>query len=395
MVDHVIFHIGWRKSGTTSLQHWLSQNREMLRSEYNITYPMAASNINRHADYTPHHKLANQLNPAKTNGSELESIARACLSEASGIHNASRLGHGYDAILFSSEDFPEIVDMSRVRQFVQALGAKHVQVICYIREHLDYAVSNWKFLIKHNSWITFSKYIHDSDFLLNTQNNSNRVFEFLERWESIGDLYLDWYDRTTLKRGNIIDDFCAKIGIEDKVDSKIEENPSLGGNLLVFRAAEKLIAATGRQAQAFDVCPKGSAEKLQLLTENNLLCGLNQLENMVFRILEKPWSRERKKILSDPSQLEYLAKNHKRFNAAFFISDAAANYVRINSNFNRELFQRLEPPHFLNWESKTQLPDKENLDNDLEKICSSLGFRPSTSLVKLCRESEFIFKLDG
>ena len=146
MIDKLVLHIGRHKSGTSSLQHFLSTRREKLDWD-GILYPFAGS-TNRIA----HHALANACNPKQTDDSALTSIIRDLQKEISGHHHT---------VLISSEAFQNITELQRLYGLMDTLAPKKVRVICYVREHLDYAISGYRQLVQNQQhFMTFGTYAH-------------------------------------------------------------------------------------------------------------------------------------------------------------------------------------------------------------------------------------------
>lgn len=339
MVERVIFHIGRRKTGTSSLQQWLTGNREHLLDEHAILYPTAGQ-----SESGAHHVLARCLNPELDDPASVDEIVRDCLSEVP----------GNGAILFSSENFPRIPDMSLARDFVRKLGAKRVEAVCYVREHLDCAISDWREEV--HSWRR-----KDSSFadyfacFLGPEERRGGITEFLERWSGLGDLQLGWYDRAILKNGDIVEDFFSRIGVEVENRSMEDVNPSIGGNLLVFRLIHN----------RYDV-------------ENG---------NRVFGM--QPYEIR----MADYFNYINLAKREKKFQDAFYIPDSVAARIRNSSEYNEVLFERLGPVELRGWEAETPLPDLSCLDRDIDFIGNSLNMDPDRRFVEMCRESAPLFEL--
>ena len=221
MVQRVIFHICRRKSGTSTLQEWLFANKTYLLEERAILYPDAGLSKSCPA----HHPLANRLAPNPARHAHMVNVVGDCLS---GVPEDG-------TILFSSEFFARVSDLTSIRELVGRLGAKHVQIVCYVREHLDFAMSAWLEEIHSPLWrlgIPFSDFFARC---IDRDQTDSSISEVLDLWASLGDLSLGWYDRSALKNGDVVEDFCCRIGIAADSYSIDDMNPSLGGNLLVFK----------------------------------------------------------------------------------------------------------------------------------------------------------------
>ncbi len=220
-LNRLVLHIGRHKSGTSSLQHWLANNRALLH-EQGILFPLSGGK-NRIA----HHVLAQQLHTRQSDGAGIDAIIEGIRSEVD----------GQDTLLLSSEAFQNIYDTGRLKGFVSALGIREVRVICYVREYLDYAISAFRQMV-HNQprFLTFSDYC----------GRFGDMAPFIARWRNVGDLNLAWYDRDLLIQGDVIRDFCNRAGIAAEDFQSDDKNPSIGGNLLAYKlAANKLSLTVG------------------------------------------------------------------------------------------------------------------------------------------------------
>ena len=213
----LILHIGRHKSGTSSLQHFLGGARDHLSGQ-GVLYPHAGC-PNRIA----HHAIAAQCHSGQSDGAGLADIAAAIRGELEPHHTR---------ILLSSEAFQNLTDLTRLRDFADALDVGRIRVLCYLREHLDYAVSGYRQMIQNQPrFVPFRKFVQGLGDLA----------PFAARWRGFGDLELCWYDRSRLKDGDIIADVCARLDIAPGAVPQGDMNPSIGGNLLVYKlAANKL-----------------------------------------------------------------------------------------------------------------------------------------------------------
>lgn len=291
----IILHIGRHKSGTSSLQHCLAGNRDVLDAQ-GVLYPRSGTN-NRIA----HHQLAQAVNPRRSAPQELEQIANAIKAELKPHH---------DRLLLSSEAFQNVLDLSRVGNFVRAFGPAEVHVVVYMREHLDYAVSSFRQMVQNQpKFSTFADHAH----------GFRDMGAFLDRWALIGTLTAKWFDRKAFRGGDVISDFCAETGITvDSVPGR-DMNPSLGGNLLAYKLAANKLA-------------------LPSLSYN---------------------------------QLRSLAEAHEPFRAAFYISDSDAARLRANHNYNTTLFARLGETAQKSFATHKPLPDLATLEEDLDRIAET------------------------
>lgn len=214
-LPRLILHIGFQKTGTSSLQHFLRINRDALLKQ-GILYPHAGTD-----GKVAHHQLALQMNPNATNGAAIPRILDACKTERRQPHHT---------LLFSSEAFQRLNDFGRMRAFISELNPQDVLVVAYVREFLDYRLSAFRQFVQNNVRFT------TLNATLQQQFNIKRK---LLSWEQLGHLCLKWYDRATLHDGDIVADLATQceIDLTGLAPMKTDMNPSLGGNLLYFRMA--------------------------------------------------------------------------------------------------------------------------------------------------------------
>ena len=67
----------------------------------------------------------------------------------------------HERLLISSEGLQNLRDLTRVHDFVAALGNPEVQAVIYVREHLDYAVSSFRQRIQNRpEALNFTAFAH-------------------------------------------------------------------------------------------------------------------------------------------------------------------------------------------------------------------------------------------
>lgn len=218
MVERVILHVGLEKTGSSSIQAWLHENRDVLLANHGILYPKSYI----HFKYAHH-----GLNPIFRRNSplDLEIIFRSIMQEA----------RSAETIILSNECWVRHeLEVSRLRAFLQYFDAKYVQIICYVREHLEYTQSVWRERIHLEDQFVrqFSEFAATAKEELNC-----RISNIIQIMEAVGHLDLRWYNKCSLKNGNIVEDFCTLVGISGMNYEIEDKNPSLGGNLLLYKFA--------------------------------------------------------------------------------------------------------------------------------------------------------------
>lgn len=214
-LPRLILHVGFQKTGTSSLQRLFRVNRAKL-GDQGILYPQAGT-LGKDA----HHHLALQLNPAKTDGEDLGALIAALTREQTQPHHT---------LLLSSEAFQQINYFDRVADMIAHLAPAETIICAYVRELVDFKLSSFRQHVQAES--TFQP-------LEDWMKWRFRIDRKLEGWRNHGDLRLAWFDRAQFYGGDIVFDMAQRCGIDlDRLDLQQDErNPSLGGNLLYFRMA--------------------------------------------------------------------------------------------------------------------------------------------------------------
>lgn len=226
MVERAILHIGFPKTGSSSLQEYLSENRVRLLQEYGICYPKAFTTFKK-----AHQKLNELFAPnPRTEKLNVKIVAKEILNEADGA----------EIVILSCESWGEFeFDVSRLRAFLQHLDAKDVHIIGYVREHLDYIQSLWRERIHYRSKFTAPFFI----FSEAAQPALNVRFPgMIRNMETVAHVDLAWYDKQSLRNENVVSDFCSRIGIREDKFPKEDSNPSIGGNLLLYKLAQNKLS---------------------------------------------------------------------------------------------------------------------------------------------------------
>ncbi|MBM1222463.1 hypothetical protein JQU17_19825 [Ponticoccus sp. SC2-23] len=209
----VVFHIGLNKTGTSSLQKFLSLNPDNL-ADQGWLYPQAGS------DGVAHHELFHAahrgIGPLKELRDAIEAEA-----EAAGGKN----------VLLSTE---ALHDTPHVGRIAEAFEGCEVQIIIFLRDYIDY-LSSWYREDVQSSALC-------SDFENYAVLKRKPFVPILKRWEKFfgrDALHIRDYNRQVLRNGSSIDEILCGIlrieSIEGWNTPGYENNPSVSGNLLFFK----------------------------------------------------------------------------------------------------------------------------------------------------------------
>ena len=234
--DRVLtIHIGMNKTGSTSLQHFLYANREVLRKK-GVLYPSREELLFQDA----HHRLAGAVLPtvdwkvlreaSSSGGDDPETMISLLRSEISSAPSCRD-------IVVSSELFavgnPEraIGYLSRIREVTST------RIVVYIRNYVDFLES----LLAHQ--ITCSGFdgemVTDDfrrEFCLQHRGHYRKIIEAWARGFGKENIEVRVLEEKQLRGGNIISDFLSLFGLEmDETFRDIgTRNVSLGRNGLEF-----------------------------------------------------------------------------------------------------------------------------------------------------------------
>ena len=225
MHRQVYLHIGGEKTGTTTLQHFLTRNAsELQRAGY--YYPCETNNIC--FDNGAHFPVAACLISERTDfvSEERQHDLPFVLGALAEAVSATKR-----PIILSCEHFSS--RLSRTRQLEtlrDALSADEIKVIYYIREPSDLALAAWSTRIFFGEKLKFST---------DDVTPENRYFNHLETlnlWGSVfgeQNLIVREYNRASLAEGDIRKDFCALLGIQTApMEFEEDQNRSLDAQRL-------------------------------------------------------------------------------------------------------------------------------------------------------------------
>ena len=330
MVKRAILHIGFPKTGSSSLQEYLSENRVRLQQEYGIAYPTVFTNYKK-----GHYKLHNLFVPNLERKLNLKLVAKEILNEAEGA----------EIVILSCESWPEFeFDASRLQAFLQHLDAKEVHIIGYVREQLDFIQSLWRERIHHN--LQFSAPFFIFSEAIQRLHNA-RIPAMIRNLETAAHVDLVWYDKQSLRNGNIISDFCSRIGIREDNFPRHDSNPSIGGNLLLYK-----------------------------MVQNKKFSRIDLEHDKVgaYRVMKY-------------NELKSIARKSENFRSAFFISKFAANRFRQKSDYNKYFINKIGQAKLRNFTTEPRFPDWVNLGRDLDIIFNALDVRANSFPFDAIRET--------
>lgn len=237
----LILHIGRAKSGTSTLQTYLTTHREKLAAQ-GICFPRAGCGTS-----AAHHDLAHACLADHPNNGLLLSMRSALEAEAA----------PFDTVIVSSEAFQNLHASAALnfmfgqpgpRLFGRSLlwrtaRSYRIKTICYVREFLEFAASSYAQKIHESSYTgTLRPYCGE--------NFTMPLATLVRVWRRFSDqVIFVYYDRSTLLDGDIVADFFDRMELLPPSPIRPADfNPSLSGNLLAFKL---LINLHGAHSMAY------------------------------------------------------------------------------------------------------------------------------------------------
>lgn len=202
MESNVIIHIGLHKTGTSSVQAFLYENREKLRSQ-GVIYECMDEN------WANHHPIAVGWTYAKKNERVVDFL-NELLSLSEG-----------KTLLLSSEMFAEA--NFDVESFLDFFSDRKVRVVAYLRNPCDQIVSSFNQVVRDpkTRWtdpMESKPFPYDPSY-----------YALLRRWMLAPKLELCPYDSAQWYNGSLLSDFCNTIGVDNDglIEEKRKENVSI------------------------------------------------------------------------------------------------------------------------------------------------------------------------
>ena len=248
-----ILHIGMTKTGSTSLQRALSDNRETLR-QHGVIYPMTAIGHDRFKYKHAGLRKALLCNKYPNFVGMLTDWAERLRSETAGA----------DICVFSDEELSQLLGRdSDLEAITTLIPRERTQVVMYIREPVAHTVSIYQQRMKSRIWTKSLR-----DFVGSCRLP---ILRSAERWSSVfgrGNMIIRQYGRDC-GRWDIVSDFADVIGLKPEdafpglEDHEQKLNPGMAGNLLfVKRMLNHFI--TFKENRTI----RGEIEKLKWLDES-------------------------------------------------------------------------------------------------------------------------------
>ena len=219
MIRRLVLHIGRHKTGTSAIQRYLAEHRAAY-AEAGVIVPEFGGfeeDDADPADRVAHHRIALDCGA----GTEPDPAARAKWREA-----LTAAAEGGDTLVLSSEVFQNVTNFALLRELTRDF---YVEVVCYLREYLDYALSSYAQDVKKVGVLT--------GFFEYERRFNPQLRQFVARWSEFANrCHWRLYERGRFEGGDVVRDFLKTAGLPDFGGSRFQEvNPRIGGSLLGFK----------------------------------------------------------------------------------------------------------------------------------------------------------------
>lgn len=217
-----VVHIGLNKTGTTTVQSWLAQNREALKSlgvlAPNISSPRAQFPVQLHFLGVLPFCLTNHLAPRgrlrralglKTLRDQQE-FCDACTESFDA--EIVEMGAQLDTVVMSSEMLGGwVTTPQQVKSLDDWLAARftRIEYLVYLRDPSDWVASRFAQNLKHGATISLDDFVD--------KNCHTNLFRMLNLWsDTLGKdrFHIRLFERDELLEGDIVTDFCGTANIE-------------------------------------------------------------------------------------------------------------------------------------------------------------------------------------
>jgi SAM-dependent methyltransferase len=202
MRRQIYLHIGFPKTGTTSIQTWLTEHAPALAA-HGVLYP-AHGRDGQEYQYG-HHRLARSLVERPLSELTVTWPDMARLRDEMETSPAQ-------TIVISSEDFSMRLQQPEVDLLAQHLADFDVRIVCYVRRQDEFIISLWS---------TAVAYYGEADPLSCYLDHSRLDYAgTISPWARAfgpGAILLRVFERSQLVGGDAVEDFLSVCGIVDSV----------------------------------------------------------------------------------------------------------------------------------------------------------------------------------
>ena len=247
-MKQTILHIGLEKTGTTSIQFLLRQNREQLLKSSILVSNYSASGNNFHLAVASYAKFrADGLTRQLSIGSEAElQKFRQATIQALAVEIKSTAP---EKVILSSEHFQSRLlgtdDIALLRSLLEEAGCQNIRVLLYLRDPLKIAMSHHGMAIKKGIHVTEEFYRPEHRRISHIIDHKKT----LSNWAAVfGEANIDVRLYPEGQSGDVlIADFLAAAGISpNQLDLSKQELRNVNLNALALESLNRVNAKSDR-----------------------------------------------------------------------------------------------------------------------------------------------------
>lgn len=193
-------HIGFHKTGTSTIQHFLSGNGDLL-ARHGVIYPRAGRRATAHFNLTA--ELMGKVSYAERKGSWTDLLAEMAAKP------------GTDFII-SSEGF-HTLNPEQIKSVRDRLAGVDVTICAYVRDLCESLVSRYSQKVKSGSWTgTFDEFFERLYASRGEEDAYNSMYAQLERWANVfgwAAMRVRSLDPRDLTGGELLTDVLSIVGL--------------------------------------------------------------------------------------------------------------------------------------------------------------------------------------
>lgn len=238
-----ILHIGTEKTGTTSIQKFLEENRPQLTS-HGVYFPVASGQSHsRHlvtAAYSPDREddfTRNMGLLSSEDRSRFQNETIKCLEKE------IRSLHEIHTVVFSSEHFQSRlrseVELDRLASILERLPFHSIEILVYLRDPVAIANSLFSTAVEFGA-IVAQPPSPSNEYWSNICNHRQTLKRFADVFGHSA-LHPRIFSSETLLKGSVVEDFVHAIGLETALDSfSLPESTNKGMSRVAIEVLRRL-----------------------------------------------------------------------------------------------------------------------------------------------------------
>lgn len=252
----IVLHIGLHKTGTSSIQETLRQNRDALQAR-GVVYPRALPANHSNFFYNAFGAAPETYHANRAHGLTREAIAERTAPTLEALRKEVA-AHAGRTIVFSGEDACTLDAAATARAhafFASLVPGARLEVLLYTRHPVDYIASAVQENVKGNGLtIARAKAIH--------------MGAAPDRYQKIHKTYGDVFGEAAVRlrsfeagreaAGGLIGDFMAALGVSAEGIVAVRRNESIAGELVPF------LSERNAMAEPFALPPQDAARLFAL-----------------------------------------------------------------------------------------------------------------------------------